>query len=98
VEEKLKLGKDAAFVEGRFKRLRQDDETWEADFRARAKPITQSQTHYRGMVVATANGRSYSPTWTNSASRSPSTGSFRRCSKPTGATCGSSETPTGSAW
>ena len=51
-EEKLKLGKGAAFVKGRFKRLRQEDETWEADFQALPKPITQSQTHYLGMVVA----------------------------------------------
>ena len=51
-EEKLKLGKGAAFVKGRFKRLRQEDETWEADFQALPKPITQSETHYLGMVVA----------------------------------------------
>ncbi len=51
-EERLKLGKGAAFVKSRFKRLRQEDETWEADFQALPKPITQSQTHYRGMVVA----------------------------------------------
>jgi len=51
-EEKLRLGKNAAFVTGRLKRLRQEDETWEADFQALPKPITQSQTHYRGMVVA----------------------------------------------
>jgi hypothetical protein len=51
-EEKLKLGQGAAFVKDRFKRLRQEDETWEADFQALPKPITQSQTHYRGMVVA----------------------------------------------
>jgi hypothetical protein len=51
-EEKLKLGKGAAFVKGRLKRLRQEDETWEADFQALPKPVTQSQTHYRGMVVA----------------------------------------------
>jgi hypothetical protein len=38
--------------QGQFKRLRQEDETWEADFQALPKPITQSQTHYRGMVVA----------------------------------------------
>jgi hypothetical protein len=53
-EEKLKLGKGAAFVKGRLKRLRQEDETWEVDFRALPKPIAQSQTHYRGMVVAPA--------------------------------------------
>ena len=51
-EEKLKLGKGAAFGKGTLKRLRQEDETWEADFQALPKPITQSQTHYRGMVVA----------------------------------------------
>jgi hypothetical protein len=51
-EEKLKLGKGAAFVKGRLKRLRQVDETWEADFQALPKPITQNETHYLGMVVA----------------------------------------------
>jgi hypothetical protein len=51
-EERLKLGKGAAFGKGRFKRLRQEDETWEADFQALPKPITQSETHYLGMVVA----------------------------------------------
>jgi hypothetical protein len=51
-EEKLKLGKGAAFVKGRLKRLHQENETWEADFQALPKPITQSETHYLGMVVA----------------------------------------------
>jgi hypothetical protein len=51
-EEKLKLGKGVAFVKGRFKRLRQEDETWQADSQALPKPITQSHTHYLGMVVA----------------------------------------------
>jgi hypothetical protein len=55
-EEKLKLGKGAAFVKSRFKRLRQEDETWEADFRALPKPITQSETHYLGLVVAEPDG------------------------------------------
>jgi Domain of unknown function (DUF6930) len=50
-EEKLRLGKGSAFEKGRLKRLRQVDETWEADFRALSKPITQSRTDYRGMVV-----------------------------------------------
>src|SRR5262245_47402000 len=36
-EEKLKLGKGAAFVKSRPKRLRQEDETWEADFQALPK-------------------------------------------------------------
>ena len=51
-EEKLKLGKGAAFAKARLKRLRQEDETWEADFQALPKPVTQSETHYLGMVVA----------------------------------------------
>ena len=55
-EEKLKLGKGAAFVKGRLKRLAERDETWEADFRALPKPIDQSVTHYRGMVVTEAGG------------------------------------------
>jgi hypothetical protein len=49
-EEKLKVGKGVA--KGLLKRLRQEDETWEADFQTLPKPITQSQTHYLGMVVA----------------------------------------------
>jgi hypothetical protein len=51
-EEKLKLGKRAHFVKGRLKRLRQENETWEADFCMLPKPITQSRTDYLGMVVA----------------------------------------------
>jgi hypothetical protein len=31
-EEKLKLGKGAAFVKSRLKRLPQEDNAWEADF------------------------------------------------------------------
>src|SRR3954453_23282099 len=55
-EEKLKLGKGAAFVKSRLKRLPQDDETWEADFQALPKPIDQSVTHYLGMVVTGEDG------------------------------------------
>jgi hypothetical protein len=51
-EVKLKLGKGAAFTKVSLKRLRQEDETWEADFQALPKPITQSETHYLGMVVS----------------------------------------------
>jgi hypothetical protein len=53
-EEKLKLGKGAAFVKSRLKRLPQGDETWEADFQALPRPIDQSVTCYRGMVVTEA--------------------------------------------
>jgi hypothetical protein len=49
---RLKLGKSSAFVKGRLKRLRQVDETWEADFQALPKPMTQNETYYLGMVVA----------------------------------------------
>jgi hypothetical protein len=51
-EEKLKLGKGAVFTKANLKRLRQGDETWEADFKALPKPVGQSVTHYLGMVVA----------------------------------------------
>lgn len=51
-EERLVLGKGAAFVTSRLKRLPQEDETWEADFRALPRPITQSRTDYLGMVVS----------------------------------------------
>src|SRR3954451_3637594 len=54
-EEKLRLGKGAAFVKSRLKPLPQVDETWEADFQALPKPVMQNQTHYLGMVV-TAKG------------------------------------------
>jgi hypothetical protein len=55
-QDSLKLGKGAAFVKSRFKRLRQEDETWEADFRALPKPITQSATRYIGLVVTQPDG------------------------------------------
>src|SRR5438270_2695635 len=47
----LRLGKGAAFVKSHLKRLRQEDESWEADFRALPKPMTQTVTHYLGLVV-----------------------------------------------
>jgi hypothetical protein len=55
-EEKLKLGKGVAFDKSRLKRLTLRDETWEADFRALPKPIDQSVTEYRGMVVTKEGG------------------------------------------
>lgn len=33
------------------KSLRQNDQTWEADYRALPKPLMQSETHYLGLVV-----------------------------------------------
>ena len=53
----LKLGTGATFfVKSHLKRLPQDDETWEADFRAIPKPMMQSDTHYLGMVVTQPHG------------------------------------------
>src|SRR5262249_16338921 len=51
-EEKLRLGKGAAFVKSALKRLRHGEEPWEADVQALPRPTTQSRTDYRGMVVA----------------------------------------------
>jgi hypothetical protein len=54
---KLTLGKGASFfVKSQLKRLRQENETWEADFRALPKPLTKSVTQYLGMVVAQPHG------------------------------------------
>jgi hypothetical protein len=56
-DDKLRLGKGATvFVKCQLKRLRQEDETWEADFRALPKPITQSVTHYLGLVLVPPHG------------------------------------------
>lgn len=52
----LKLGKGAAFVKSHLRRLHQEDETWEADFRALPKPIAQGGTHYLGVVVTNPHG------------------------------------------
>ncbi len=49
---KLKLGKGSAFVKTHLKRLDQEEDTWEADFRALPKPQGQAETHYLGLVVA----------------------------------------------
>lgn len=49
---KLKLGKGTAFVKTHIKRLKQEKDTWEADFRAMPKPPGQTETHYLGLVVA----------------------------------------------
>jgi hypothetical protein len=46
-----KLGKGPVFDKAPLKRFRQEDETWEPDFRALPKPMMQNETHYLGMVV-----------------------------------------------
>jgi hypothetical protein len=55
-ENKLKLGKGNAFVKSQLRRLHQENETWEADFRALPKPNSQGATHYVGMVVTQPDG------------------------------------------
>jgi hypothetical protein len=55
-ENKLKLGKGNAFVKSQLRRLRQEDETWEADFQTLPKPISQSATYYVGMVLTKPDG------------------------------------------
>lgn len=53
---RLKLGKRAAFVKTHLKRLPQQAETWEVDFRALPRPAGQSDTHYLGLAVALPRG------------------------------------------
>jgi hypothetical protein len=55
-ENKLKLGKGNAFVKSQLRRLGQEDETWEADFRALPKRMSQSAPHYVGMVLTQPDG------------------------------------------
>jgi hypothetical protein len=54
--EMLQLGKGVAFVKSQLRQLRQEDETWEADFRALPQAVTQSATHYLGLVVTLPHG------------------------------------------
>jgi hypothetical protein len=53
---KLKLGKSAAFVKTHLKQLKQENDTWEADFRALPKSKGEPETHYLGLVVALLRG------------------------------------------
>ena len=39
-----------------MKRLPQEDESWEADFRALPRPLSQNETHYLGLVVVQGEG------------------------------------------
>ncbi len=88
---RLKLGKRASFVKTHLKRLPQEKETWEADFRALPKPLEQPETHYLGLVVALPRGDplvylplEYTPTVNDladllaEAMRRPLTGTDRR--------------------
>jgi hypothetical protein len=53
---KLMLGKGPIFAKARLKRLPREDDTWEADFRALPKPLSQNETHYLGLVVIKGAG------------------------------------------
>jgi len=53
---KLKLGKGTSFVKTRMKQLKQEDDTWEADFRTLPKSKSEPETHYLGLVVALPRG------------------------------------------
>ena len=88
---RLKLGKSAAFVKTKIKRLPRENESWEADFRALPRPAGQTDTHYLGLVVALPKGDplvympvEYTPTVNDladllaDAMRRPLTGSARR--------------------
>lgn len=55
-QDKLRLGKGMAFVKSQLRRLRQEDDTWEADFRALPKSITQTAMPYIGMVLTQPDG------------------------------------------
>lgn len=55
-ENKLKLGKGVAFVKSRLRQLPQEDETWEADFRAMPQPGKKKGSYYVGMVVTQPHG------------------------------------------
>lgn len=52
----MRLGKGSVFVKTHFKRLRQENETWEADFVALPKPMMQTATHYLGVIVTQPDG------------------------------------------
>jgi hypothetical protein len=55
--DRLQLGKGASFfVKTQLRRLRQEDDTWEADFRALPKPMMQNETRYLGLVVSKRGG------------------------------------------
>jgi hypothetical protein len=88
---RLKLGKRAAFVKARLKRLPRQEETWEADFRALPRPAGQTETHYLGLALALPRGDplaylpvEYTPTVNDladllaEAMRRPLTGPARR--------------------
>ena len=55
-ENKLKTRQGRGFRQEPVEAVAPKDETWEADFRALPKPISQSATHYVGMVLTQPDG------------------------------------------
>lgn len=53
---RLKLGKRAAFVKTHLKRLKQEHDTWEADFWKLPKPDAVTEPHCLGPVIALPKG------------------------------------------
>jgi hypothetical protein len=53
---RLKLGKSASFVKTHLKQLDQENDIWEAGFRALPKSKGEPETHYLGLVVALPKG------------------------------------------
>lgn len=87
----MKLGKGSSFVKTHLNQLPQQDETWEADFRAMPPMAGRTEPSYLGLVVLLPNGDplaylpvEYTPTVNDladllaSAMRRPLTGSARR--------------------
>jgi len=50
-QDKLTLGKGAAFVKSRLKYLPQENDTWEVDFELLSKVVTKTESEYVGFVV-----------------------------------------------
>lgn len=56
MERRLPRGQVATFATSQLKRLRQEDEAWEVDFQSLPKAVTQTTTHYVGVVVSQSDG------------------------------------------
>jgi hypothetical protein len=50
--EKLRLGKGVFFVKGQLRRLRQGDDTWEADFFPIPRPVSEPTDVWIGLVLS----------------------------------------------
>jgi hypothetical protein len=55
-QHKLQFGKGTVFSKASLKRLTQENDTWEADFRAMPQPMMQTETEYLGLVAQRRGG------------------------------------------